>query len=514
MIVYSPFCACILKMLPRYVFRAGVLACAIALPVWAAETPPAASSLPSVSPSAPPATQSPSAVHAEKPKEAPPKDVSDALAQIDVLQQQLDALNSALNSELQTAKTNKAENLADIQQRYNLAQNFIFNPKTRQSLQQKTAQGQLKIQQNARPEALKLLSAVVAQYRQLIERFGLIEETITAQKRAELTRTDSKMYYKMRVRSTLPPKALKAYGIMELAKQQRDQGKFAEALAQWDQAEVLVRESFNEHIAAMTKWREDAIKNADIEREKSRVKVEALLKESMLIIPAGEFVMGSNQEGSDEAPARTVRIKSFKLNNTEVTHELYDLCIASSNCFYVPPDEGWGKGTRPVTNLSYYDITSQFLPWLNKLTGLEYRLPTEAEWEYAARAGTTSEYFWGDNTTCDQARFDGGNSSVCFTKEGKNSGTLPVKRFKPNAFGLFDMHGNVWEWVEDCWHPNYQGAPSDGSAWVEGNCDIRVMRGGAWDYPSNGMRSANRYYFAHKIRKNNYGFRLALSIKP
>jgi formylglycine-generating enzyme required for sulfatase activity len=452
----------------------------------------------------------------EKASPAEQKNVTDPqqlLEQIAALEIQLDELKTNLASELTQAQTANAENLAAIQQRQTLAEQFIFNGKIRSDLQAKTQQGANKLQQKAPEESLKLLNPVAERYRHLIAQYALIDSTLEAQKRAELTRTDSKMYYEMRVRSALPAKALKAYGIMELAKQQRDKGQFSEALTLWEQAETLVRESFNEHIAAMAKWREDALKDAEIQREKSRVKVEALLNASMQHIPAGEFLMGSTQESVDETPIHKVHINAFKLSSTEVTFELYDLCVASSNCFYVPPDEGWGKGARPVINISFHDITEQFLPWLNKLTGREYRLPSEAEWEYAARAGSSSEYFWGDNVACGQARFDGGSASACATKQGKNTGTVPVKSFKPNAFGLFDMHGNLWEWVEDCWHANYTGAPADGSAWVEGNCDIRVLRGGAWDYPSNGMRSANRYYFAHKVRKNNYGFRLALTIK-
>lgn len=441
-------------------------------------------------------------------------DPQQLIARIQTLEHQLDELKAQLSNEMTQAKDTKAEDLADLQLRQTLAEHYIFNPKQLQTLQDKTLQGELKLKQNAAKEAASLLNSVASNYQQLIANYALIALSIEAQKRAELTRTDSKMYYQMRVRSALPPKTLKAYGIMELAKQQRDQGNFTQALTLWAQAETLVRESFNEHIAAMAKWREDALKQAEVDKEKSRIKVEALLKSTMVLIPAGEFLMGSNQDSLDETPVHKVQIKAFQLSSSEVTYELYDYCIASSSCFYVPPDEGWGKGARPVINISYQDISEQFLPWLNKLTGRNYRLPSEAEWEYAARAGTTAEYFWGDNAACEQAHFDGGATSQCFTKEAKNRGTVPVKRFKPNAFGLFDMHGNAWEWVEDCWHTNYEGAPIDGSAWVEGNCDIRVLRGGAWDYPSTGMRAANRYYFAYKTRRNNYGFRLALSVVP
>jgi formylglycine-generating enzyme required for sulfatase activity len=107
------------------------------------------------------------------------------------------------------------------------------------------------------------------------------------------------------------------------------------------------------------------------------------------------------------------------------------------------------------------------------------------------------------------ARFDGGSTSVCNAREGKNRGTAPVMSYKANAFGLYDMHGNLWEWVEDCWNPNYKNAPTDGSAWLTGNCAVKVLRGGSWDYHKSGLRSANRYSFSQKVRRPNYGFRLA-----
>lgn len=431
---------------------------------------------------------------------AKPAQAAATQADIDSARQELDALQNTLAQALKQAQETQAENLAELQQRQQLAERFIFRSPRRAELDRQGPPSQ-----NAQ---------VLAGYRALIDQYGLIERSIEAEKRADLTRTDSKMYYEMRVRSALPPKALKAYGLMELARQERDQGHFSQALKRWALAETLVRESFNEHIAAMAKWREDALKQAEAEREKSRVAAEAWLRNAMLAIPGGEFLMGSDGDSGDETPVHPVKVPAFSLSKTEVTFELYDLCVASSSCYYVPPDEGWGRGKRPVVQVSYQDITQQFLPWLNKLTGRNYRLPSEAEWEYAARAGTAAEFWWGQNASCDQARFDGGAASPCWAKEGKNKGSLPVQSFKPNGFGLFDVHGNVWEWVEDCWQPNYQGAPSDGSAWLDGNCAIRVLRGGAWDYPASGMRAANRYYFAHKARKANFGFRLALSARP
>lgn len=438
----------------------------------------------------------------------PPQDLA---AEITRLQQQLEAQRSQLNTALAQAQASQADNAVELLEQQRLAEQFIFIPQTR--FQAQFTQTQSALEPKSASTA-KLLTELASQYQKLLQQYPLIEQSVAAHKRAQTTHTDSKMYYEMRVRSALPPKTLKAYGLMEMAKQQSDQGQFAAALKLWEQAEIMVRESFNEHIAAMAKWREDTLKQAEIEKQKAKVKAEAILTASMVTIAGGEFLMGSASDSADEMPVHKVAVKSFQLSNTETTYELYDLCIASSSCFYVPPDGGWGKANRPVINVSYRDITEQFLPWLNNLTGRAYRLPSEAEWEYAARAGSSSEYFWGDSARCELARFDGGPASVCSKQQGINRGTAPVKQFKANAWGLFDMHGNTWEWVEDCWHPSYEGAPSDGSAWLEGNCAIRVLRGGAWDYPATGMRAANRYYFAYKTRRDNYGFRLALSIKP
>ncbi|HRH77007.1 MAG TPA: SUMF1/EgtB/PvdO family nonheme iron enzyme, partial [Cellvibrionaceae bacterium] len=238
-------------------------------------------------------------------------------ADLEAARQTLSRLQNDLAEAVKQAEVNKADNLADLQQRQQLAERFIFHASTRGALDASTGPS----------------SQLLAAYRALIDQYALIERSIEAQKRAELTRTDSKMYYEMRVRSALPPKALKAYGLMELARQVRDQGQFAKGLTLWEQAETLVKESFNEHIAAMAKWREDALKEAAKEREKSRVKVEAWLKSTMQSIPAGEFLMGSEQDSSDETPVHKVHVAAFSLSKTEVTFELYDLCVASSSCY-------------------------------------------------------------------------------------------------------------------------------------------------------------------------------------
>ena len=248
------------------------------------------------------------------------------------------------------------------------------------------------------------------------------------------------------------------------------------------------------------------------ERERERVKRTALdgktEEEYFARIPAGSFRMGDIQGGgaSHEKPVHRVRIKAFLLGKTEVTFAQWDACVAAGGCSHKPDDRGWGRGNRPVINVSWKDITEQFIPWLNKITGKSYRLPTEAEWEYAARAGSETKYSWGNSIGRNKANCDG-----CGSRWG-DSKTAPVASFAANAFGLYDMHGNVWEWTQDCWSGSYRGAPSDGSAWLSGNCSRRVLRGGSWYGNPNSLRSANRYGYTTDFRSNYYGFRLARTL--
>ena len=249
----------------------------------------------------------------------------------------------------------------------------------------------------------------------------------------------------------------------------------------------------------------------DYERERERErnvfggKTEA---EYFARIPAGSFRMGDIQGGgaSDERPVHRVRIKAFLLGKTEVTFAQWDACVAAGGCSRRPSDEGWGRGSRPVINVSWKDITEQFIPWLNKVTGKRYRLPTEAEWEYAARAGSETKYSWGNSIGKNKANCDGCGS------RWDDSKTAPVASFAANAFGLYDMHGNVWEWTQDCWNGSYRGAPSDGTAWLSGDCSWRVLRGGSWNYNPYILRSAVRFWITTDYRVSGNGFRLARTL--
>jgi formylglycine-generating enzyme required for sulfatase activity len=234
----------------------------------------------------------------------------------------------------------------------------------------------------------------------------------------------------------------------------------------------------------------------------------------MVVVPAGKFAMGSRDSDkyhSDaEGPQHEVAIaKPFAVSRTEVTFAEWDACVAQGGCARQPEDQSWGRGGRPVMNVSW-DEARQYAAWIAKLTGKPYRLLTEAEWEYAARAGTTTIYSWGDEIGKGNANCAGCGS------QSDNKQTAPVGSFKPNAFGLYDMHGNVWEWVEDCWHVSYRDASSEGSAWTTGCTDgsRRVIRGGSWFDDPQLLRAAFRLWHSSEDRNFNVGFRLARTLNP
>jgi len=231
----------------------------------------------------------------------------------------------------------------------------------------------------------------------------------------------------------------------------------------------------------------------------------------MVAIPAGEFQMGCvSHKGcnDEELPVRTVTFEEpFAMGKHEVTFGEYDR-FAEATGREKAGDGGWGRGERPVIDVSWDDAQA-YVFWLSEQTGKRYRLPSEAEWEYAARGGTTTNYWWGDDI-----QRDGKVWANCYGCGSEWDGvqTTPVGSFPENPFGLYDTAGNVWEWVQDCWHDSYEGAPDDGSAWEEskgGNCGRRVARGGSWNDKPEDLRSANRNWSNTVYRSNDLGFRLA-----
>lgn len=232
----------------------------------------------------------------------------------------------------------------------------------------------------------------------------------------------------------------------------------------------------------------------------------------MAVIPSGAFFMGSRESepGSDddERPRNQVNVESFAIGKFEVTFDEWDACFEAGGCDHQPGDMGWGRGKRPVINVSWEDA-KQYVDWLSHKTGTTYRLPSEAEWEYAARAFPTSDeanspaYAFGDAIAKVQANF-GGNVGR----------SVRVGEYPANAWGLHDMHGNVWEWVEDRWHNNYDGAPANGLPWIEGTASARVLRGGSWSDGPRDLRSAIRHRYLPVYRLNNFGFRVARTLTP
>jgi formylglycine-generating enzyme required for sulfatase activity len=227
----------------------------------------------------------------------------------------------------------------------------------------------------------------------------------------------------------------------------------------------------------------------------------------MVVIPAGTFQMGDIQGDSNESerPVHTVRvIRPFAIGQYEVTFEEYDK-FAGATGRQLPYDKGWGRNRRPVINVSWNNAMD-YAEWLSQQTAKGYRLPTEAEWEYAARAETETVYWWGNEMKPSLATCDGGDNRW----GGKQ--TSPVGSFPPNPFALYDTAGNVWEWVADCWHGNYEGAPIDGRAWKQengGQCGRRVMRGGSWYNSPLNLRSSTRNADDADERSDSAGFRLA-----
>ena len=226
----------------------------------------------------------------------------------------------------------------------------------------------------------------------------------------------------------------------------------------------------------------------------------------MVVIPAGSFLMGSpeSEEGrlNDEGPQHRVEIReAFAAGVYEVTFEEWDACMLDGGCGgYRPDDEGWGRGRRPAINVSWEDAQA-YVHWLSRKTGEEYRLLSEAEWEYAARGGTTTRYSFGDEITPSDVNYDWNIRK-----------TQQVGSYRANGFGLYDVHGNAREWVQDCWNERYAGAPTDGSAWGGGDCSRRVLRGGSWSFSSRYLRSAIREWSQTGGRNGLDGFRVARTL--
>jgi formylglycine-generating enzyme required for sulfatase activity len=240
----------------------------------------------------------------------------------------------------------------------------------------------------------------------------------------------------------------------------------------------------------------------------------------MVVVPAGKFTMGSPPGERDRDPGEVqvpVTIaRPFAVGKFAVTFDQWDACAADGGCNgYRPADQGWGRGNRPIINVNWADANA-YAEWLSQRTGRTYRLLSEVEREYVTRAGTTTPFWWGSSITPKQANYCPGPISFgILCRNGESRGrTVPVDSFEANPWGLFNVHGNVWDWTEDCWNDSNQGNPGNGSARTTGDGGRRVIRGGFWNNPPRNLRAANRYFAATDHRDFAIGFRLARTLNP
>ena len=287
----------------------------------------------------------------------------------------------------------------------------------------------------------------------------------------------------------------------------------------------------------------EARQAADLEWQEAEARAWQFAGE-MVSIPGGTFRMGdlSGEGGDDERPVHSVTVRPFWLGKYEVTVGRFRHFVQASGyrtdaernaggkkgCYTFTTDDDWvwkpGRSWRnpgyaiddnqPVACVSWNDAQA-FIVWLKAATGVSYRLPSEAEWEYAARAGSTTKYHFGNDESqlCRYANHADTSTGFEWRNEACSDGVgeraAAIGLYEPNDYGLYDMHGNVWEWVEDCWNYGYEGAPTDGSAWENGDCNRRVFRDGSWNNHAGILRSAHRFRNGRAFRFNSMGFLLA-----
>jgi formylglycine-generating enzyme required for sulfatase activity len=228
---------------------------------------------------------------------------------------------------------------------------------------------------------------------------------------------------------------------------------------------------------------------------------------AMIALPPGSFTMGSNTGDPSEKPAHRVSIGApYAIGKHEVTVEQWNACVEAGACQKLTNDAISREKNTPVRDVSW-DDAQQYVKWLSKLSGQSYRLPTEAEWEYAARAGTATRFWWGD-----QMRKGNANCKGCADPWSQES-PAAVGSFAANSFGLHDTSGSVWEWVADCWHNSFKDAPADGRAWDTAACRDRVIRGGSWRDGESYMPSSTRFKYSASVRYSQNGFRVARDVK-
>jgi len=235
------------------------------------------------------------------------------------------------------------------------------------------------------------------------------------------------------------------------------------------------------------------------------------------VVPPGSFLMGApaTEEGyhESEGPQREVTISQpLAMGRYEVTFTEWDACVRDGGCNrYRPDDAGWNRGRQPVINVSWMDAQA-YVRWLAEETNRAYRLPSESEWEFVARAGTQTPFYFGETIVSSQANYKATYIYGGGWKGVDRRRPLSAGSFSPNTFGLYDVHGNVWEWVQDCWNRDHTEALPDGQARTTGDCSRRILRGGSWIFSPRIARSANRNGYAADYRYPHVGFRVVRTL--
>ncbi len=388
--------------------------------------------------------------------------------------------------------------LNELQTIYDLSQKVIFEDGTLTDLQQKKVSIDLLIQEKQYQAAIPELEIIKQGYLDLLANLDEAKPLYLARNEA-LVKQSEWLDFKRKYELGMLKTEATAVTLLSQADTERKVGQLILALSNYQQTSqayqnLLTGPEAREAIAA-----------------RSRQAIIAGIKKEMIPIPRGDFRMGDlNDEGDiNEKPAHKVTIAPFALKKTEVTFEQYDIFADATN--RPRPDDGnWGRGDRPVINVSWHDAIA-YTEWLTKETGDKFRLPTEAEWEYAARAERETKYSWGEKPS---ALYANGNEEFDWPADGYVKQTAPVASFNANDFGLHDMIGNVQEWTQDCWKFNYKFASPRGKAWAKGDCEKRVSRGGSWvDAPAM-LRTSKRDWSTVNVKSSIGGFRLAQDQGP
>ena len=328
-------------------------------------------------------------------------------------------------------------------------------------------------------QANEMLIAVALTYEELLSG---AEQALSALQSATTAKKDCESL-EVAIKKRFCSKANKQYGI---------------TLAIWKKGEFGVATTqFNELVA---EYRRLFVANGQSKFTVAGVDI------TLQTIPAGSFQMKSYKI-NDKNPTNLVNVETFKVMAKEVTFAQYD-AYAKTVGSKLPYDEGWGRGDHPVINVNWNDAQG-FAKWLSRQTGKKFRLPTEAEWEYAARSSTTTKYSWGNSIDCSKAQYNGGKNSSCYYKsDGEHKGSALVGSFSPNAWGLYDMSGNVWEWTKNCMNENDQSAPKNVMSMADRTCTNRIIRGGSWSSFPDIVNSTARDWNEETMRTHIDGFRL------